>query len=459
MNLKNIKSAKISIKLTIIYAIMFSLVLFLLNVSILYGIKFYLFAQASRQLADTRIIILNKIKSDGNHIDLSNNELILDIPANENILIKIAQADNTILNISNNFNYSIKTKQPYDKIIYLEENEKNLIYENIKIKTVQYGTVFIQIVMDLDREYDFLQILFVFMAVSDFIGIIVSILLGYIVSKKMLTPIDNITKTAKKISIHNLKERIDVKGPDDELKRLANTLNNMIDRLQGAFDRQVQFVSDASHELRTPIAVIQGYANLLDRWGKDDRVALEKSIKGIKLETTSMVVLVEKLLFLAKGDNGTLEIEKKNFWLNELINEVVQESRLIDQNHLISNNKNDTVSIFADCKMLKQMLRIFIDNSIKFTPKKGKIDISSVMLENIVKITISDTGIGIPENELENIFNRFYIVDKSRSKEKGGSGLGLSIAKWIVDMHQGTVSAESKESKGTQIIVILNLGN
>jgi len=459
MNLKIIKNAKISIKLTIIYAIMFSVVLLLLNISILYGIKFYLYSQANRQVDDTRIIILNKVKSDGELIDLSNKGLLLDIPAKEDIFIKITEVDNTILNISNNFNYSIKIKQPYNKIRHLEVNTKNLIYENIKIQSTHYGTVFIQIVKDLDREYDFLQILFVFMAVSDFIGIIASILLGYIVSKKMLTPIDNITKTAEKISIHNLKERIDVKGPDDELKRLANTLNNMIDRLQGSFDRQVQFVSDASHELRTPIAVIQGYANLLDRWGKDDREALEKSIKGIKLETTSMVTLVEKLLFLAKGDNDTLKMKKKNFWLNELINEVFQESRLIDQNHLISNNKNDTVSIFADYKMLKQMLRVFIDNSIKFTPKQGKINISSVKLANIVKITISDTGIGIPKEELENIFNRFYIIDKSRSKEKGGSGLGLSIAKWIVDMHQGIVSAESEEGKGTQIIVILNLEN
>ena len=160
------------------------------------------------------------------------------------------------------------------------------------------------------------------MAIADFIGIIASIILGYIVSKKMLKPIDHITKAAENISINNLKERIEVTGPDDELKRLGNTFNKMIDRLQEAFDRQIQFVSDASHELRTPIAVIQGYANLLDRWGKDDREALEKSIHAIKLETSNMANLVEKLLFLAKGDSGNQVIEKKEFWLNELINEV-----------------------------------------------------------------------------------------------------------------------------------------
>lgn len=107
--------------------------------------------------------------------------------------------------------------------------------------------------------------------------------------------------------------------------------------------------------------------------------------------------------------------------------------------------------------MIKQMLRIFVDNSMKFTPENGKIDISSEIQDKIVKITVSDTGIGIPKDEIENIFNRFYIVDKSRSKEKGGTGLGLSIAKWIIDMHQGTIDVKSEEYKGSRVTVTLNL--
>ena len=137
---------------------------------------------------------------------------------------------------------------------------------------------------------------------------------------------------------------------------------------------------------------------------------------------------------------------------------LVRESKLIDHNHIISSDKNDTVSIFADYKMIKQMLRILIDNSIKFTPEQGKIDISSEVQDKIVKITVSDSGIGIPKDEIQNIFERFYTVDKSRSKEKGGTGLGLSIAKWIVDVHKGTINVESEEGKGTKITVTLNLG-
>lgn len=456
VNLNIVKSAKISVKLTIIYAFMFSLVLLLLDASVLYGVKYYLYAQANKEVDGTKTIILNKITLQTEHMNLSDKELLLDVPPKENIFVKIVQG-NKVLNTSNKFNYNIKITEPYSKIKHIEEQEKHLMYENIKINTKDNSIAYIQIVKDMANEYNFLKILFVFMAIADFIGIIASILLGYAISKRMLKPIDNITRTAQNISINNLKERINVTDPDDELRRLGDTFNHMIDRLQDAFLRQVQFVSDASHELRTPIAVIQGYANLLDRWGKDDREALEKSIYAIRLEASNMSNLVERLLFLAKGDSDALEIDKKNFMLNNLIDEVVIETKLIAPSHFIYSSRNDAISIYADYKMLKQMLRIFIDNSIKFTSENGKIDVSSKLQDKTVKITINDNGIGIPQDEIKNIFSRFYTVDKSRSKEKGGSGLGLAIAKWIVDIHHGTINVESAEGKGTRVVVTLNL--
>ena len=455
--LKLIKSAKISLKLTIVYAVMFSLVLLILNASILYGIKYYLYSQANKQIEDVNASVLNNIKSRNENLNLSDKEMILGVPSKQNVSIRILQGKSKILNQSSEFNYNIKIEEPFNKTIKFKENDKHLVYKNLKIETIQYGLVYIQMVKDMDNEYDFMKILFVLMAIADFIGMIVSVILGYSISRKMLEPIDEITIAADNISINNLKERIVVNGPDDELKRLGNTFNNMIDRLQGAFDRQIQFVSDASHELRTPIAVIQGYANLLDRWGKDDRSALEKSIYAIKLETSNMADLVEKLLFIAKGNSEGQHINKKQFLLKDLIYEVLSESKLIDHSHIITSGRNDNVSIVADYNMMKQMLRILIDNSIKFTPKQGKIDINSKIVNKTVKITVSDSGIGIPKGEIESIFERFYTVDKSRSKEKGGTGLGLSIAKLIVEMHKGTINVESEEGFGTKITVILNI--
>lgn len=212
----------------------------------------------------------------------------------------------------------------------------------------------------------------------------------------------------------------------------------------------------AIEELLARIRVIKRKsASLLNRWGKDDRLVLDESVTAIKNETESMASLVEKLLFLARGDSGTQRLEKEEFWLNKVIDEVIKESRLIADNHKIVSTQNDSLSIYADRKMIKQMLRIFIDNSIKFTPEQGEIRIALVNQDSTAKITIEDTGMGIPEEDIPQIFNRFFRVDKARTREKGGSGLGLSIAKWIIDSHNGNISVESSVGKGTKIDITL----
>ncbi|WP_080697081.1 sensor histidine kinase [Clostridium beijerinckii] len=460
MKLRVFNKARISRKLTAVYALMFSLILIMLNASILFGIEHYLYSEADSDIEDTQSIILDMVSVENQKVDLSNDEIFADMTSKDDIYVRIIKDDGELINASDNFpdnvsklGYNIQSLD--DKVKHIEDRERHFGYKSVKYNSQQYGTVYFQIVKDMKSEYDFMKMVFLLMAIADSIGVIASIMVGYIVSKKMLKPIDNITKTAENISINNLKERIDIIGPDDELKRLANTFNNMIDRLQDSFNRQAQFVSDASHELRTPIAVVQGYANLLDRWGKNDKDALEKSIYAIKLEADNMADLVERLLFLAKGDSGTQVIEKKEFWLNELIEEVVEESNVIDQTHEIFRNRNDIGKIVADCGMIKQMLRIFINNSIKFTPENGKIIINSEINKEFAEITVSDTGIGIAKDEIDNIFDRFYIIDKSRFKDKAGTGLGLSIAKWIVNIHQGSIKVESEEGKGTNIIVKL----
>lgn len=441
------KRGKISLKLTLMYALMFSLVLLILNASILYGVKFYLYSQADNLIEDVSATLLTGISARNYKADVS---------AEPSISAGIFQKDGKLLDASGNFSHPAEISAPYGKITHLEQGEQHLEYVNIEASTKDYGTVYVQVVKDMRSEYAFMDILFVFMAAADFVGIIASLIIGYIVSKRMLKPIDEITKAAENISINNLKERIDATGPDDELKRLGDTFNKMIDRLQDSFGRQAQFVSDASHELRTPIAVIKGYADLLDRWGKDDPEALEKSIYGIKLEAAGMADLVEKLLFLAKGDTANINVEKKEFRLSGLIDEVVRESRLIDPGHEITSGRNDDAAIFADYSLIKQMIRIFVDNSIKFAPVNSRIDISSSIRGDKVEITVSDEGVGIPEADIGKIFDRFYTADKSRSKGLSGTGLGLSIAKRIADIHGGEIKVESGEGKFTRISVSLN---
>ncbi|MCJ7689309.1 MAG: HAMP domain-containing histidine kinase, partial [Clostridiaceae bacterium] len=254
-----------------------------------------------------------------------------------------------------------------------------------------------------------------------------------------------------------LQTRLNVSNSHDELKDLAQTINKMLDGIETSYEQQNQFVSDASHELRTPIAVIQGYANMLSRWGKDDKEVLDESITAIKDEACDMQQLVEKLLFLARSDKNTQKIEKIYFNINELIDEIIKETKLIDCDHEIRTDINEHSPIYADKKLLKQALRVFVDNSIKYTKSGGIIVLNSYIKKKDLIIDIIDTGIGIPSEDLPFIFNRFYRCDKSRTKDSGGTGLGLTIAKWIIGKHNGSIVVESRPEIGTTIRIGLPL--
>lgn len=184
---------------------------------------------------------------------------------------------------------------------------------------------------------------------------------------------------------------------------------------------------------------------------------MEESILAIKSEAESMKNLIEKLLFLARNDKNTQKIEKINFYINELIDEVIKETKLIDENHEILNEKNDILTINADRTLIKEALRIFVDNSLKYTPNGGKVKINCSLLQNQAVITIEDNGIGISKDALPHIFDRFYRADKSRTKDTGGTGLGLSIAKWIILKHNGNIEVKSNLDVGTSIILYIPL--
>lgn len=448
---------KISWKLTILYASVFSLVLILLSASVLYGTRYFLINEAEQKVRNASDMVVEKVKGSVNEqTALNDPELVAESQADSTICIRIANEDGIVVNVSDNLKWPpIPLTAPLDTIKKIEAGDLHLLVENREVFTENKVKATIQVVANLEKEYVFLKILFVIMACADLAGIAVSLFAGYLVSRRMLFPIDRITKTAQSISIEKLDSRITVNQTNDELSRLAETFNEMINRLQVSFEKQNQFVSDASHELRTPISVIQGYIGLIDRWGKEDKNVLQESINAIKNETSGMTELIEKLLFLARGDSGNLKLQKSEFSLNELIAGINRESVLISKVHNIQFSADEEISISADRKMLKQMLRALIDNSIKYTPAAGTIHISAAVNNNEVSIFIKDTGIGIPKEEVNHIFDRFYRVDKARSKESGGSGLGLSIVKWIVDAHHGRIIAESSLGEGTCIIILL----
>ena len=322
-----------------------------------------------------------------------------------------------------------------------------------------FGIDFVVELKEAGRLQDinlFRNVLMVLLIIFNFVAILLCVSIGSKASRELVRPLDEMTKIVKQINGEAMDRRLNVKGMHDELKELALTFNEMLDRIEHAYETQNRFTSDASHELRTPIAVIQGYINMLDRWGKADGAVLDESIDAIKSESNNMKQLTEKLLLLAKADKGILEMKFETFPLNELISEITKETMMIDSKHEIINDINDVNTIVADRPSLKQAIRIFVDNSVKYTPEGGKISINAYCRKKNIYIEISDNGIGISQEDMKHIFNRFYRADPSRTKASGGHGLGLSIAKWIVKEHKGEIEIKSELNKGTVVTIILS---
>ena len=299
--------------------------------------------------------------------------------------------------------------------------------------------------------------------------------LGTISIRRSLKPIDELTNVALQLGSENndfdeekflrLESAIDEISPTAENARLRTgdqqfaglelAVNNLIERMRDSYRQQTRFVSDASHELRTPIAVIKGYADMLDRWGKTDEKVLTESIEAIKTESEHMNYLVEQLLFLARGDNGKTKMDFADFDLSRMIREVYEEYVMIDSEHVYRCNAGDPVPAYGDISMLKQTARILLDNAKKYTPEGGEIRVSTELVNGIPSFTVQDTGIGIDAESLPHIFDRFYRADSSRSRGTGGTGLGLAIARWIVGKHNGRFDVLTRENIGTRITVYL----
>ena len=274
--------------------------------------------------------------------------------------------------------------------------------------------------------------------------------------EKLFEPLQIMSATASRMSAHNLHSaRLNVAGTQNELKDLANVINEMLDRIETSYESQKQFVSDASHELRTPIAVIQGYANMLDRWGSTNKEVLEESIEAIQNEARAMQDLVEKLLFLSRHDKKTLKLHKKRFNMRPMVEDMVKETRLVTENRIINSPILEDVEVYGDQQALKQAIRIFIDNAIKYSNDGDEVTILCQHHKGDCVITVQDTGVGMTRNDVEHIFDRFYRSEHVRSQNISGHGLGLSLAKLIILAHTGKIKVRTQFTKGTSFIVTI----
>jgi heavy metal sensor kinase len=287
--------------------------------------------------------------------------------------------------------------------------------------------------------------------------VIVAYVGGFFLANRALRPVNKITKTARDISAKDLRKRIPVTS-DDELGRLAITLNQMIERIEAAFDHQRQFAADASHELRTPLSVIRAEATLALSNLRTEAEYI-KSLEVVSQEADHVSAIIEKLLFLARSDAGKEPLNYQEINLKDLIEKLSEDMDILAKDKGIQFNLGilEDLIVTGDRLKLRQLLISIIENSIHYTPKAGSITITMIKHKKNAAISISDTGQGIPAEYLPHIFKRFYRVDKSRSRAEGGSGLGLAIAKSIVEAHEGSIEVESQENRGSTFRVYLPL--
>jgi len=275
---------------------------------------------------------------------------------------------------------------------------------------------------------------------------------GYWLSTRALAPVDEISRAAQLISIENLADRLPVSETGDQLQRLSETLNATFARLEAAVRRITQFTADASHELRAPVSLIRTTAEVAVQ--RNDRTAEEyfEALKEILEESERTSQIVDSLMLLARADSGKETLECSSADACAIVREAVDQGERLARNHglqFAATLPKGPIPIQADSNTLRRALLILIDNAVKYTPQGGSVKVNLEMNRHFAIVSVSDTGIGIAKADLPHIFDRFWRADKARSREQGGAGLGLSIAKWIVEMHRGSIDMESELGKGS----------
>ena len=301
---------------------------------------------------------------------------------------------------------------------------------------------------------------------------IFSLLFGSASLNRIMRPLTRLAETTRAISrekqddevLRQLENAIQAMDPQDgtlhtgnsELQGLEAAVNRLLQRMRESYARQARFVSDASHELRTPISVIQGYADMLDRWGKDDPQVLEEGISAIKSESEHMSRLVEQLLFLARGDSGRNPLKVTDFSLNDMLRETESEYEMISPDHQWQLKlPEEAIACRGDADMIKQAVRIFCDNAVKYAPADTTVTLGLRRDGSDVRLWVQDEGIGISQQDQAHVLERFYRADEARARQTGGSGLGLSIADWIIRRHGGRIEVLSREGLGSRFTAVL----
>jgi heavy metal sensor kinase len=332
--------------------------------------------------------------------------------------------------------------------VYLKRMPLRILNGQLRVADKSYD---VQIAAPMDDFYDAVNRFKLVLLFSVPVLVLVASAGGYWLSRKAVAPVGEIARAAQSISEHELSKRLPILQTGDELQSLSETLNEMFGRLERAFKRVTQFTADASHELRTPIALMRTRTEVALRKQRSEADYRETLLRiHQELERTS--ALIENLMTLARADSGSEPLRVAPTNLSELFLEISETARLLAEGKSIQYDQQlpeTPLNVSGNAPSLRRLFLILIDNAVKYTSREGRISVVLDSSDGAAVTEIRDTGVGISTTDLPHIFERFYRADESRSRESGGTGLGLSIAKWIAEAHQGKISVVSKVGEGS----------
>lgn len=333
-----------------------------------------------------------------------------------------------------------------ESINYMAERDLSvLVYGDVKLRLTNSG-----LSRSLSAEQDLGRLLLLGLLIAAGMAVFA----GSIVARSALKPIRSMIEEVQSIGTNNLSQRLHLPDAKDELYQLGETFNGFLHKLDVSFDKQRRFVADASHELKTPIAIIEGHTHMIQRWGKKSPEVLDESLAFMMDETKRMKELIAQLLLLAEAEEpllvGVGDMCDINEKIRELITQTVHINPQVELDY-IENTSGEATLICMPASACYQVLRNIVENALKYTPEGGTVCIRHFVKDGHVIVTVADTGIGISSEQLPHIFDRFYRTEGSRNRTQGGSGLGLAIAKTIIERYGGSIEVDSTPGQGTKV--------
>ncbi|PWM38219.1 MAG: hypothetical protein DBX52_07650 [Clostridiales bacterium] len=327
--------------------------------------------------------------------------------------------------------------------------------DNMRIFTTRVhagGEVFsLNLAKSMKTENALLSVVVNLLLLSIAMAVSISYLVGHRMTRKMLRPIGVLGRAMDEMSAASLSERLDTANIRTELVEVVDAYNRMLDKIEDAYLRQKQFVSDASHELRTPLAVISGYSDILSRWGAEDPAVRREAVDAIVTQTENMQILLDRLLYIARSENGKVQADLRATELSSLCKEILQDYRMMHPDRVF--RLFGMAEGWCDPNLMRQILVILLDNSVKFTAQNGEITVRLSQPAGRAVLEVADNGIGMSAEVAAHAFERFYKGDSSHNEK--GFGLGLSIAKLMVEAQGGTIEVESAPAAGSCFRVLL----